>query len=52
MLNSSAGCNLRKKKKDKTIPRILRESLKAAFPDRQQAAWVDFSARLLYAVPR
>src|SRR6266404_1795511 len=28
------------------------ESLKAAFPDRQQAGWVDFSARLLYAVPR
>jgi hypothetical protein len=28
------------------------ESLKAAFPDRRQAAWVDFSARLLYAAPR
>src|SRR6202790_3375666 len=28
------------------------ESLKAAFPDRQQAGWVDFSARLLYAAPR
>jgi glyoxylase-like metal-dependent hydrolase (beta-lactamase superfamily II) len=28
------------------------ESLKAAFPDRQQADWVDFSARLLYAAPR
>jgi hypothetical protein len=28
------------------------ESLKAAFPDRQQPAWVDFSARLLYATPR
>lgn len=28
------------------------ESLKAAFPDRQQAGWVDFSARLLYATPR
>jgi glyoxylase-like metal-dependent hydrolase (beta-lactamase superfamily II) len=27
-------------------------SLKAAFPDRQQAGWVDFSARLLYAAPR
>src|SRR5882757_10552333 len=25
------------------------ESLKAAFPDRQQAGWVDFSAKLLYA---
>jgi hypothetical protein len=25
------------------------ESLKAAFPDRQQADWVDFSAKLLYA---
>jgi Metallo-beta-lactamase superfamily len=28
------------------------ESLKAAFPDRQQAAWVDFSASLLYAASR
>jgi hypothetical protein len=28
------------------------ESLKAAFPDRQQAGWVDFSAGLLYATPR
>ena len=28
------------------------ESLKAAFPDRQQADWVDFSASLLYAAPR
>ena len=28
------------------------ESLKAAFPDRRQVAWVDFSARLLYAAPR
>src|SRR6476619_410596 len=28
------------------------ERLKAAFPDRQQVAWVDFSARLLYAAPR
>jgi hypothetical protein len=28
------------------------ESLKAAFPDRQQAGWVDFSAGLLYAAPR
>jgi hypothetical protein len=28
------------------------ESLKAAFPDRRQAAWVDFSASLLYAAPR
>ena len=28
------------------------ENLKAAFPDRQQAGWVDFSARLLYAAPR
>jgi len=28
------------------------ERLKAAFPDRQQAGWVDFSARLLYAAPR
>jgi hypothetical protein len=28
------------------------ESLKAAFPDRQQAAWVDFSAKLLYAARR
>jgi hypothetical protein len=28
------------------------ESLKAAFPGRQQAAWVDFSAGLLYAAPR
>jgi hypothetical protein len=28
------------------------EGLKAAFPDRQQASWVDFSARLLYAAPR
>ena len=28
------------------------ESLKAAFPDRQQAGWVDFSASLLYAAPR
>jgi hypothetical protein len=27
------------------------ESLKAAFPDRQQADWVDFSASLLYAAP-
>jgi glyoxylase-like metal-dependent hydrolase (beta-lactamase superfamily II) len=28
------------------------ESLKAAFPDRRQAGWVDFSASLLYAAPR
>jgi glyoxylase-like metal-dependent hydrolase (beta-lactamase superfamily II) len=28
------------------------ESLKTAFPDRQQADWVDFSASLLYAAPR
>jgi glyoxylase-like metal-dependent hydrolase (beta-lactamase superfamily II) len=28
------------------------ESLKAAFPDRQHADWVDFSAGLLYAAPR
>ncbi len=28
------------------------ESLKAAFPDRQQAGWVDFSASLLYAARR
>ena len=28
------------------------ESLKAAFPDRQQPGWVDFSAGLLYAAPR
>jgi glyoxylase-like metal-dependent hydrolase (beta-lactamase superfamily II) len=28
------------------------ERLKAAFPDRQQAGWVDFSAGLLYAAPR
>jgi Metallo-beta-lactamase superfamily len=28
------------------------ESLKAAFPDRRQAAWVDFSASLLYPAPR
>jgi Metallo-beta-lactamase superfamily len=28
------------------------ENLKAAFPDRQQAGWVDFSAGLLYAAPR
>jgi Metallo-beta-lactamase superfamily len=28
------------------------EGLKAAFPDRQQASWVDFSAKLLYAAPR
>src|SRR6202045_721317 len=28
------------------------ESLKAAFPNRQQAAWVDFSASLLYAARR
>src|SRR5258707_121277 len=28
------------------------ESLKAAFPGRQQAGWVDFSATLLYAAPR
>jgi len=27
------------------------ESLKAAFPDRQHAEWVDLSARLLYAAP-
>jgi hypothetical protein len=27
------------------------EGLKAAFPDRQQASWVDFSSRLLYAAP-
>jgi glyoxylase-like metal-dependent hydrolase (beta-lactamase superfamily II) len=27
------------------------ESLKAAFPDRQHASWVDFSAGLLYAAP-
>jgi hypothetical protein len=28
------------------------ESLKAAFPNRRQAAWVDFSASLLYPAPR
>ena len=28
------------------------ESLKAAFPDRQLASMVDFSASLLYAAPR
>ena len=28
------------------------EGLKAAFPNRRQAEWVDFSARLLYAAPR
>jgi glyoxylase-like metal-dependent hydrolase (beta-lactamase superfamily II) len=28
------------------------ESLKAAFPDRRQAAWVDFSASLLYPASR
>jgi glyoxylase-like metal-dependent hydrolase (beta-lactamase superfamily II) len=28
------------------------ESLKAAFPDRRLAEWVDFSASLLYAAPR
>src|SRR5712675_472746 len=28
------------------------ERLKAAFPDRQQAGWVDFSAGILYAAPR
>jgi hypothetical protein len=28
------------------------ESLRAAFPDRQQAGWVDFSAGLLYAARR
>ena len=28
------------------------ESLKAAFPDRQQAGWVDFSAGILYAARR
>jgi Metallo-beta-lactamase superfamily len=28
------------------------DSLKAAFPDRQHAEWVDFSANLLYAAPR
>jgi hypothetical protein len=27
------------------------ERLKAAFPDRRQAAWVDFSASLLYPAP-
>jgi Metallo-beta-lactamase superfamily len=32
--------------------KTYRESLKAAFPDRQQAAWVDFSAKLLYAARR
>jgi hypothetical protein len=28
------------------------DSLKAAFPDRQHAEWVDFSANLLYTAPR
>jgi len=28
------------------------ESLKAAFPDRRQPGWVDFSASLLYAASR
>jgi hypothetical protein len=28
------------------------ERLKEAFPDRQHAEWVDFSAGLLYAAPR
>jgi hypothetical protein len=32
--------------------KTYREGLKAAFPDRQQAGWVDFSAGLLYAAPR
>jgi glyoxylase-like metal-dependent hydrolase (beta-lactamase superfamily II) len=32
--------------------RTYSESLKAAFPDRRQAGWVDFSASLLYAAPR
>jgi hypothetical protein len=32
--------------------KTYRESLKAAFPDRQQAEWVDFSAKLLYAARR
>jgi hypothetical protein len=32
--------------------KIYSESLKAAFPDHQQAGWVDFSAGLLYAAPR
>ncbi len=33
-------------------PKIYSENLKAAFPDRQLASMVDFSARLLYAVSR
>jgi metal-dependent hydrolase (beta-lactamase superfamily II) len=32
--------------------KTYRESLKAAFPDRQLAGFVDFSAGLLYAAPR
>ena len=32
--------------------KAYREGLRAAFPDRQQAGWVDFSAGLLYAAPR
>jgi hypothetical protein len=35
-----------------TDAKTYSESLKAAFPDRQQATWVDFSASLLYATPR
>jgi hypothetical protein len=32
--------------------KAYREGLRAAFPDRQQADWADFSAGLLYAAPR
>jgi glyoxylase-like metal-dependent hydrolase (beta-lactamase superfamily II) len=32
--------------------KTYRDGLKAAFPDRQHAEWVDFSANLLYAAPR
>jgi hypothetical protein len=35
-----------------TDAKTYSESLKAAFPDRQQTSWVDFSAKLLYAAPR
>src|ERR1700694_466398 len=35
-----------------TDAKTYSESLKAAFPDRQQAGWVDFSAKLLYAARR
>jgi len=35
-----------------TDAKTYSESLKAAFPDRQHADWVEFSAGLLYAAPR